>query len=77
MPSESFIREIHKVDEFNFDSSFVNSDNSASRSLGQGRRLTAKFVTLCQIGLRWLKERMNLGFLPPLFTGSFKPLEAI
>src|SRR5215475_8894641 len=26
-------------------------------------------VSLCQIGLRWLKEQMNLGLLPPLFTG--------
>ena len=34
-------------------------------------------VSLCQIGLRWLKEQMNLGLLPPLFTGWFKPLEAI
>jgi hypothetical protein len=33
-------------------------------------------VSLCQIGLRWLKERMNEGRLPPLFTGRFKPLEA-
>jgi hypothetical protein len=31
-------------------------------------------VSLCQIGLRWLKERQNLGFLPPLFSGCFKPL---
>ena len=33
-------------------------------------------VSLCQIGLRWLKESLNEGFLPPLFTGIFKPLEA-
>jgi hypothetical protein len=33
-------------------------------------------VSLCQIGLRWLRERQNLGFLPPIFTGCFKPLEA-
>ena len=31
-------------------------------------------VSLCQIGLRWLRERMNQGLLPPLFTGCFKPL---
>jgi hypothetical protein len=33
-------------------------------------------VSLCQIGLRWLKDQMNEGRLPPLFTGRFKPLEA-
>lgn len=33
-------------------------------------------VSLCQIGLRWLTERRNQGFLPPLFSGCFKPLEA-
>jgi hypothetical protein len=33
-------------------------------------------VSLCQIGLRWLRERQNLGFLPPLFSGCFKPLES-
>lgn len=33
-------------------------------------------VSLCQIGLRWLKEGQNQGFLPHLFTGYFKPLEA-
>lgn len=33
-------------------------------------------VSLCQIGLRWLTERKNSGFLPPLFSGCFKPLEA-
>jgi DDE family transposase len=32
-------------------------------------------VSLCQIGLRWLREGLNEGFLPPLFTGIFKPLE--
>ena len=34
MPSESFRPEFHQIDEFNFDSAFVNSDNSASHSLG-------------------------------------------
>lgn len=29
-------------------------------------------VSLCQIGLRWLSERRNQGFLPPLFSGCFK-----
>jgi hypothetical protein len=33
-------------------------------------------VSLCQIGLRWLKERETLGFLPPSFSASFKPLES-
>lgn len=33
-------------------------------------------VSLCQIGLRWLQERRHYGFLPPLLTGCFKPLEA-
>jgi hypothetical protein len=33
-------------------------------------------ISLCQIGLRWLKERKNQGFLPPLFSGCFKPLDA-
>jgi hypothetical protein len=32
-------------------------------------------VSLCQIGLRWLTEREKLGFLPPIFSGCFKPLE--
>jgi hypothetical protein len=35
MPFESFRPEFHQIDEFNFDSAFVNSDNSASHSLGQ------------------------------------------
>lgn len=33
-------------------------------------------VSICQIGLRWLKECLNKGVLPPLFTGYFKHLEA-
>jgi hypothetical protein len=28
MPSESFRPEFHQIDEFNFDSAFVNSDNT-------------------------------------------------
>lgn len=32
-------------------------------------------VSLCQIGLRWLQERRNYGFLPPMFTGRFGSLE--
>jgi len=31
-------------------------------------------VSLCQIGLRWLTEGLTQGFLPPLFTGCFRPL---
>ena len=47
---------------------------------GQRRQVdnrgASRSVSLCQIGLRWLSERRNLGFLPPLFSGCFKPLEA-
>ncbi|MCI0665906.1 MAG: hypothetical protein L0220_33040 [Acidobacteria bacterium] len=47
---------------------------------GQWRQVdnrgTSRSVSLCQIGLRWLKERQNQGFLPPLFSGWFKPLES-
>jgi hypothetical protein len=47
---------------------------------GQWRQVdnrgASRSVSLCQIGLRWLSERRNLGFLPPLFSGCFKPLEA-
>ena len=32
-------------------------------------------VSLCQIGLRWLREQMNRGLLPPRFTACFKWLE--
>jgi hypothetical protein len=35
LPSESFRPVFQQIDEFNFDSAFVNSDNSASHSLGQ------------------------------------------
>ena len=28
-------------------------------------------VSICQIGLRWLKECLNKGLFPPLFTGYF------
>jgi len=48
---------------------------------GQRRQVdnrgASRSVSLCQIGLRWLSERRNLGFLPPLFSGCFKPLEAV
>jgi DDE family transposase len=47
---------------------------------GQWRQVdnrgASRSVSLCQIGLRWLSERLNLGFLPPLLSGCFKPLEA-
>ena len=47
---------------------------------GQWRQVdnrgASRSVSLCQIGLRWLSERRNLGFLPPLFSACFKPLEA-
>jgi len=37
---------------------------------GQRRQVdnrgASRSVSLCQIGLRWLSERRNLGFLPPL-----------
>lgn len=46
---------------------------------GQRRQVdnrgASRSVSLCQIGLRWLTERKELGFLPPLFSGCFKPLE--
>src|SRR5262245_15458264 len=35
MPYESLRPEFHQIDEFNFDSAFVNSDNSPSHSSGQ------------------------------------------
>jgi len=28
-------------------------------------------VSLCQIGLRWLRELLNDGLSPPLFTANF------
>lgn len=37
-------------------------------------RRAQRSVSLCQPGLCWLKEQMNQGLLPPLFTGCFKPL---
>jgi hypothetical protein len=33
-------------------------------------------VSLCQIGLHWLKELQHQDRLPPLFPGVFKPLES-
>jgi hypothetical protein len=32
-------------------------------------------VSLCQIGLRWLRDRLNQALAPPFFTGHFIPLE--
>jgi hypothetical protein len=47
---------------------------------GQRRQVdnrgASRSVSLCRIGLRRLSERRDLGFLPPLFSGCFKPLEA-
>jgi hypothetical protein len=37
-------------------------------------RGAARSISLCQIGLRWLDECQPEDVLPPLFTGSFKPL---
>jgi hypothetical protein len=42
IPSESFEPKFRQVDEFNFDWSFVYSNNSAYQSLGQGRHPPAK-----------------------------------
>ncbi|MCA1605162.1 MAG: IS4 family transposase [Acidobacteria bacterium] len=38
-------------------------------------RGATRSVSLCQIGLRWLREQMNRGLLPPPFTACFKWLE--
>ena len=58
MPSKSFRPEFHQIDEFNFDSAFVNSDNSASHSLGQTnlRKIRPSF----RDGLFGLFRRINL-----------------
>lgn len=32
-------------------------------------------VSLCQIGLRWLRDRLHQALAPPFFTGHFIPLE--
>jgi hypothetical protein len=37
-------------------------------------RGATRSVSLCQIGLRWLREQMNQGRLPPRFTACFEPL---
>jgi hypothetical protein len=34
-------------------------------------------VSLCQIGLRWLRDRLYHALAPPFFTGHFIPLEEI
>lgn len=48
-------------------------------SRGQWRQVdnrgAERSVSLCQIGLRWLQERRNNGFLPPIFSGCFGSLE--
>jgi hypothetical protein len=38
-------------------------------------RGATRSVSLCQIGLRWLREQMNRGLLPPPFTACLKWLE--
>jgi hypothetical protein len=48
-------------------------NNSQRRQVDN--RGAKRSVSLCQIGLRWLTERRELGILPPLFSGCFKPLE--
>ena len=40
------------------------------------KRGAERTVSLYQTGLRWLSKSLNEGFLPHLFTGIFKPLEA-
>jgi hypothetical protein len=32
-------------------------------------------VSLCQIGLRWVRDRLNQALAPLFFTGHFIPLE--
>jgi hypothetical protein len=32
-------------------------------------------VSLCQIGLRWLREKLNQNLAPPFFSGHFHLLE--
>ena len=68
MPSESFKPEFHQVDEFNFDSYFVNSDNIASQFLGQGRHPHAKSShcpkmgrTACSEESTWLRQADSFG----------------
>jgi hypothetical protein len=58
MPSESFRPEFHQIDGFNFDSAFVNSDNSASHSLGQTN--LRKIRPLFRDGPFGLFRRINL-----------------
>jgi hypothetical protein len=74
MQSEGFRPEFHQIGEFNFDSAFVNSDNSASHSLGQ--------TNLCKIqpsfrdGLFGLFRRINV-IAPSRFLRLDLPLISI
>ena len=38
-------------------------------------RRAHRSVSLCQIGLRWLRDRLNQHLAPPLFTARFKLVE--
>jgi hypothetical protein len=38
-------------------------------------RGTQRSVSLCQIGLRWVRDRLNQALAPLFFTGHFIPLE--
>ena len=71
-----------------FDAFFMTLSSQELESPGNPRRFirdqwrqvdirgAERSVSLCQIGLRWLKESLHEGFLLHLFTGIFKPLEA-
>jgi len=50
MPSESFRPEFHQVDEFNFDSSFVDMDSSDSQSFGNAGYPSSKFGDRPEMG---------------------------
>jgi hypothetical protein len=48
-------------------------------SAGQGKKVdnkgASRSVSLCQIGLRWLRELLNDGLSPPIFTINFGATE--
>ena len=75
MPSESISPEFHQVDEFNFESSFVNSDNSDSQSLGLGGHSDAKSGHRLEMGHRayseesiWSRQAGSFGGVYYLFV---------
>lgn len=37
-------------------------------------RAATRTASLCQLGLRWLREAMIQNIMPPLLTGRFRPL---